>query len=343
MRTIEWNEGVVVTIDQTLLPNKEFWFQMRTCEDVASALKEMKMRGAPLIGVAASYGIALTAYHSKAKTRIELMNELEKSAEILRNTRPTAVNLFWAINKMLRKANETTGNIEELKKNIVSQAKKMANQDIKINRTIGQHGSKLISDGDTVLTHCNAGALATVGYGTALGVIRAAWEQKKQINVFIDETRPKLQGARLTAYELVKEGIPATLITDNMIGYVMSKGLIDKVVVGADRILKDGVINKIGTFTVAAISKLYKIPFYVAAPISTFDFSLRSEEVVIEERQHREVTHFHSKRTAPKGVRVINPAFDITPLKFVEAIICEKGVLSRNRFRKFMEKKQIKG
>ena len=338
MRTIKWRNGIVLTIDQTVLPIKEKWIELKSCGEVASAIKEMKMRGAPLIGVAAAYGIALTAYHSKAKTKEELMQELERCAETLRRTRPTAVNLFWAIDRIMNKARENRGSLEDMKKTIISEALTMADEDVKVNRRIGKHGAKLLSDGETVLTHCNAGSLATVDYGTALAVIRAAWEEGKHINVIADETRPKLQGARLTAYELMRDGIPVTLITDNMVGYVMSKGLVGKVIVGADRIVRDGVINKIGTYTVAVLSKEHGVPFYVAAPTSTFDLSETSKDVVIEERSSKEVTHIGSVRIAPEGVKVMNPAFDITPLKYVDAIICEKGVLTREDFSELVKK-----
>jgi len=338
MRTIEWREGVVLTIDQRFLPLREEWIEIRNCMDAASAIKEMKVRGAPLIGVTAAYGLALTAYHSRARNRDELMRELERCAERLRRTRPTAVNLFWAINRVLDKAKRTSGGVEELRDTVISEAIAMADEDVEINRRIGMHGAKLISDGDTILTHCNAGSLATVDYGTALAVIRAAWEEGKKIRVIADETRPKLQGARLTVYELMRDGIPVTLITDNMAGYVMAKGMVDKVIVGADRIVRDGVANKIGTYTVAVLAKEHKIPFYVAAPTSTFDLSRTSEDVIIEERSPDEVVYVGSTRIAPEGVKVINPAFDITPIRYVDAIICEKGVYTRKEFIKLAEK-----
>jgi len=337
MRTIKWCDGVVVTIDQTVLPLREEWIELRSCMEVASAIKEMKMRGAPLIGVAAAYGMALAAYHSNAKTRREFMRELEKCAEILRNTRPTAVNLFWAIDRIMNKARSSEGSLEDLRRDVISEALKMADEDVEMNRRIGKHGAKLLSNGDTVLTHCNAGSLATVEYGTALAVVRAAWEEGKRIKVIADETRPKLQGARLTTYELMRDGIPVTLITDNMAGYVMSKGLVDKVIVGADRIVKDGVVNKIGTYTVAVLAEKHGIPFYVAAPTSTFDLSRRSRDVIIEERDPEEVTHIGSVRIAPEGVDVMNPAFDITPLRYVDAIICEKGILTLKDFQRLIE------
>jgi methylthioribose-1-phosphate isomerase len=338
MRTIEWRDGVVITIDQTVLPDREVWIELRDCREVASGLKEMKMRGAPLIGVAAAYGLALTAYHSEAESMEDLLGELEECAGTLRKTRPTAVNLFWAVDRILKKAKAATGSVEELRKVVIDEAQKMADEDVDVNRRIGENGSKLISDGDVILTHCNAGALATVDYGTALAVVRSAWEEGKRIKVIADETRPKLQGARLTAYELMRDGIPVTLITDDMAGYIMSKGLVDKVIVGADRIVRDAVINKIGTYSVAVLAHEHRIPFYAAAPVSTFDLSRRSEDVIIEERDPMEVTHVRSVRIAPENVEVMNPAFDITPLKYVDAIICEDGVLSQDEFRRLAEK-----
>lgn len=342
MRTIEWKDGSVITIDQTLLPDQEVWIEMKSCSDVAEAIKEMKIRGAPLIGVAAAYGLALTAYHSKAKNREEFMREIEHSAQLLRKTRPTAVNLFWAIERVLKKAEETKGDLNLLKNVIVEEAKRMADEDVMVNRKIGEYGSKLISDGDTILTHCNAGRLATVDYGTALAVIRVAWEEGKKIRVIASETRPKLQGARLTAYELMRDGIPVTLITDNMVGYVMYKGLVDKIIVGADRIVRDAVINKIGTYTVAVLAREHNIPFYVAAPLSTFDLNISAKDVVIEERDPKEVTQIKSIRIAPLGVNALNPAFDITPIEYVDAIICERGVLSREEFERLAEKEAPK-
>ena len=338
MRTIEWRDGVVATIDQTVLPDREVWIELRDIGEVASALEEMKMRGAPLIGVAAAYGLALTAYHSKAESREDLLRELEESAETLRRTRPTAVNLFWAVERILNKAKETRGGAQKLRETVLAEAEKMADEDVDVNRRIGKHGSNLISDGDVILTHCNAGSLATVDYGTALAVVRVAWEEGKRIKVIADETRPKLQGARLTVYELVRDGIPVTLITDNMAGYLMSRGLVQKVIVGADRIVRDAVINKIGTYTVAILAHEHGIPFYVAAPISTFDLSKESDDVTIEERDPNEVTRVRSVRVAPEDVEVMNPAFDITPLKYVDAIICEDGVLSREEFQRLVEK-----
>ena len=295
---------------------------------MAEAIKTMKIRGAPLIGAATAYGLALTAFHSRAKTRKELMEQLNESAEILKRTRPTAVNLFWAANRILQKANETSGSIENVKKAVVDEANRIADEDVEMNRKIGEHGAKLIAEGDTILTHCNAGSLATVDYGTAFSVIRTAWEQGKKLKVIATETRPLLQGARLTAYELKRNRIPFTLITDSMVGYVMFKGMVNKVVVGADRIVQDAVVNKIGTYSIAVLAHEHNIPFYAGAPSSTFDLDHTAKDVVIEERDPEEVTHILSQPIAPKGTKALNPAFDITPMKYVTGIICEKGVFT---------------
>jgi len=334
LRTIEWKNGVIVTIDQTKLPNAAEYFEIKTCREMMEAVKTMKIRGAPLLGVAAAYGLALTAYHSRTKTEKALLTELDASAELLRKTRPTAVNLFWAIERVLKTAKKASGSVSDIVKVVVEEARRMADEDVETNRKIGDSGAKLIEDGDTVLTHCNAGSLATVDYGTALAVIRVAKEQGKHVKVFATETRPQLQGARLTTFELKRDGIPVTLITDGMVGYVMSKRLISKVVVGADRIVKDAVINKIGTFTVAVLAHEHRVPFYVAAPKSTFDLTRFSKEALIEERSPDEVTFCGGQRIAPEGIGVLNPAFDITPLKYVSAIICESGVLSVADFKK---------
>jgi methylthioribose-1-phosphate isomerase len=334
-RTIEWQNGTVATIDQTKLPDETVILKMKNCEEVAEAIKTMKIRGAPLLGAAAAFALALTAYNSKEKNRAELIEELENSAETLRKTRPTAVNLFWAIDRILKKAKNFSGSPEALADFVVEEAQKIADEDVIANRLIGKYGADLIADGDVVLTHCNAGALATVDYGTALGVIRAAWEQGKKIKVIATETRPQLQGARLTTYELKREGIPVTLITDGMVGYVMYRRLVSKVIVGADRIVQDAVVNKIGTFTIAVLAKEHDIPFYVAAPKSTFDLKRASADVVIEERKPEEVTHICSKRIAAEDIRVMNPAFDITPLEYVKAIICEDGILYKKDLDKF--------
>jgi len=333
-RTIKWRNGEVITIDQTKLPHKVVFLKLRTCGQVTSAIQTMKIRGAPLIGAAAAYGLALSAFHSKARNRTELIRRIEDSAGLLRKTRPTGANLFWAVDRVLKKARETSDSVDRLVNVVVEEAERIADEDVRMNKKIGEHGSKLIEDRDTVLTHCNAGSLATVDYGTALGVIQTVWEQGKKIRVVVTETRPKLQGARLTAYELKREGIPFTLITDSMVGYVMSKRLVNKVIVGADRIVRDAVVNKIGTYSIAVLAHEHQIPFYVAAPTSTFDLTQSSQDVVIEERNPEEVTHFGSERVAPKGVTVLNPAFDITPMKYVSAVICERGVLSKEEWKR---------
>jgi methylthioribose-1-phosphate isomerase len=330
----------VVTIDQTKLPNATVVLEMKDCSEVVEAITSMRIRGAPLLGVAAAFALALTAYNSKAESREDLLNELEKAVGKVRNTRPTAVNLFWALDRILDKAKVFDGNAKRLAALIVREAQKIADEDAAANHLIGKHGAELLCDGDTVLTHCNAGALATVEYGTALGVIRAALEQGKKIKVVATETRPLLQGARLTAYELVRDSIPVTLITDNMVGYVMHMGLVNKAVVGADRIVQDAVINKIGTFSAAVLAKEHKIPFYVAAPKSTFDLAHTSADVVIEQRKPEEVTCIGSQRIAPEGVDVLNPAFDVTPLEYVTAVVCESGILYKQDLHKLVPKFQ---
>ena len=327
MRTIEWKDGTVILLDQTRIPNETVWIKITDYKAMASAIKEMKLRGAPLIGVASAYGLALTAFHSKAETRDELLRELEESAEVLRKTRPTAVNLFWAIERVMNKAQETAGTKQVVAETVVNEAQIMADEDVESNRQMGKHGAELIDDGDVVLTHCNAGSLATVDYGTALGVIRSAIKEGKNVKVIACETRPRLQGAKLTCYELMRDNIPVTLISDTMVGYVMSKGMVDKVVVGADRIVRDAVLNKIGTYNVAVLAFEHGIPFYVAAPMSTMDQSCSSEDAIIEERSPEEVTNICCERIAPEGVKVLNPAFDITPLEYVDAVITEEGIL----------------
>jgi methylthioribose-1-phosphate isomerase len=338
VRTIEWHEGTVVTFDQCRLPHETKMIELNSPEEIAEAINTMKIRGAPLLGATAAYALALAAYHSKAKTKSELISGLEKTAKMIRETRPTAVNLFWALNRIMKKAKEFPGNTKALAKMVIDEADKIADEDAEANRSIGKYGAELIKDGETILTHCNAGALATVDYGTALGVIRAAWEQHKKIKVIATETRPRLQGARLTAYELHRGGIPVTLITDNMVGFVMHKRMVNKVIVGADRIVRDGIVNKIGTFTVALAANEHEIPFYVAAPTSTFDLEHHSKDVVIEEREPEEVTHIGTVRIAPEGVKAFNPAFDITPLKYVTAIICETGIIYKADFQKLESK-----
>ncbi|MBS7650624.1 MAG: S-methyl-5-thioribose-1-phosphate isomerase [Candidatus Bathyarchaeia archaeon] len=340
LRTVKWCGGVVSMVDQTKLPGRIVYVKCRTVKDVARAIESMVVRGAPAIGVAAAMGLALTAYRSRAKSRDALLVDLESASALLESTRPTAVNLFWAISEIMEVARASPGGVEEVKEAIVKRSIQMAEEDVQANMRIGEYGSTLISDGDTVLTHCNAGALATVGYGTALAPIRTSISQGKSVKVYATETRPRLQGARLTTFELLMDKIPVTLITDGMVGYAMSRGLIRKVIVGADRIVVDGVFNKIGTYTIAIAAKHHNIPFYVAAPISTFDPSRRAESVKIEERDPKEVTHILNVRIVPKGVDVLNPAFDLTPINLVDAIITERGVIHRpdqESLSKFME------
>jgi methylthioribose-1-phosphate isomerase len=335
---IKWQNGTVLTPDQTKLPLEEVTLELTTVEGMAEAIKSLRVRGAPLLGAAAAFGVALAAYHSNAKTTSELLSELEDAGTTIKRQRPTAVNLFWGTDRVLNMARKFSGDTEALKMAVIAEAQKIADEDAAQNYAIGRNGSVLIEDGDTILTHCNAGELATVEYGTALGVIRAAWEQGKKIKVIADETRPLLQGARLTAYELKRDGIPVTLITDNMAGYVMSKGLVDKVIVGADRIVQDAVFNKIGTYGVAVLAHEHGIPFYVAAPKSTFDLTCKASDVEIEERKPDEVTRVGCQQTAPEGVAVMNPAFDATPLKYVSAIICETQIYYSKDFASFKEK-----
>lgn len=327
-------ELAVLTIDQSRLPNENIVIEMRSCEDIAKAINAMKIRGAPLLGAAAGYAVALAAYYSKAESRSQLIRDVEEAARTIERTRPTAVNPFWAVDRILEKAKRFEGDVKSLKDFVVDEAQKIADEDAEANYLLGKKGAGLIADGDVILTHCNAGALATVEYGTALGVIRAAFEQGKHLKVFASETRPKLQGARLTTYELQRDGIPVTLITDNMVGYVMYKRMVNKVIVGADRIVRDAVFNKIGTYTVAVLAKEHGIPFYVVAPKSTFDLKRKASDVTVEERNPEEVTHIGSQRIAPEGVNAFNPAFDITPIDYVTAIICEDGILYKEDFRK---------
>ena len=328
MRTIEWCEDKVRMIDQTRLPLHVQFIECSSHEEVAAAIRNMQIRGAPAIGVAAAFGVALAALRSPAASREELLQHLEEAVALLASTRPTAVNLFWALERMKAVAEGVGGSADDVRSRLVTEAKKMAEEDIDCNRRIGAWGSQFINDGDAILTHCNAGALATVGYGTALGVIRSAWEQGKKLHVFADETRPVLQGARLTAWELMQDGIPVTLITDNMAGYLMQQGRVSSVIVGADRIAANGdVANKIGTYSLAVLARAHGIPFYVAAPTSSIDLSLETgRSIVIEERSPDEVVRFGTCRVAPEGVNVLNPAFDMTPADLITAIITENGV-----------------
>jgi methylthioribose-1-phosphate isomerase len=332
---IKWQNGTVITPDQTKLPLQEVTLEIKTVDQMAEAIKTLRVRGAPLLGAAAGFGVAIAAYNTKAKTPTQFFAEIEAAGTLIKRQRPTAVTLFWGVERVLNRAKAAKGTVEQLKAAVIEEAQAIADEDAAQNHAIGKHGAVLIADGDTVLTHCNAGELATVEYGTALGVIRAAWEQGKKIKVIADETRPLLQGARLTAYELKRDGIPVTLITDNMAAHVMSKGMVNKIVVGADRIVQDAVFNKIGTYGVAVLAHEHGIPFYVAAPKSTFDLTRKAAEVEIEQRKPEEVTHVGCQQTAPDGVAVYNPAFDATPLKYVAGIITESGVYTKKDFKKF--------
>lgn len=329
IKTLEWTADGVRFIDQTKLPTEEVYVVCRNYQEVADAIRSMIVRGAPAIGVAAAMGIALGIKQSQAQEISALRNELGQICRRIGETRPTAVNLFWAIRRMQQKFEaEAPHGVQHVKGAMVSEAQKMLVEDIAANEAMGRHGATLLPSSGGVLTHCNAGALATCGYGTALGVIRAAVEAGKQIHVFADETRPFLQGARLTAWELMKDGISTTVIADNMAGAMMRQGKIKAVVVGADRIAANGdVANKIGTYSVAVLAKEHNIPFYVAAPLSTVDLNTPTgEQIPIEQRPQKEVTHHGGKQMAPDGVKVENPAFDVTPSKYVTAIITERGL-----------------
>jgi len=326
LRTVQWKNNAVVMIDQTKLPNKLVFVKYTDYKDVANAIKTLIVRGAPAIGVTGAFGLALAALQSKAKTKENLLEDLEKARKILFETRPTAVNLAWGLDKIMKVAKEGK-DVTIIKESIIQAAKKMADDDIQTNIKMGKYGAVLFENNDTIMTHCNAGALATVGYGTALGVIRATKENGKRIKVIATETRPVMQGSRLTAFELKHDGIDVSLIPDTAVGYAMSKGLVSKVIVGADRILRTGhVYNKIGTYQIALIALQHKIPFYVAAPLSTFDLKSNPENVIIEQRKASEVTEVAGKKTAPDDIGVINPAFDMTPPELVTGIITEAGI-----------------
>ena len=327
LKTVEWKDKSVVMIDQTKLPNELIFVTYTDYNDVANAIRTLVIRGAPAIGVAGAFGLALAALQSKATTKEDIIKDLEQAKKILFETRPTAVNLAWGLNKMMNVSKDCQS-IDEIKKSIVEAATTLAEDDVKINKAMGKNGAELFDNNDTIMTHCNAGALATVAYGTALGVVRAIKESGKNIKVIATETRPIMQGSRLTTFELKHEGIDVSLIPDTAVGYTMANGLINKIVVGADRILSTGhVFNKIGTYQIAIIAKQHNIPFYVAAPLSTFDLNSNTEDVVIEQRKASEVTSIGNKKTAPDGINVINPAFDMTPPELISGIITEKGVI----------------
>ena len=322
MQALRWDDGTLLLLNQTLLPAKTEWISCTTVERVREAIQRLETRGAPAIGVAAAFGLVLAAKQSENR------DEFHLKVNKLKEARPTAVNLMWAIDRLLASTKETS--FDGLAKKLEEEAQILFAEDLAMNKQIGIYGAQLFSQPISILTHCNTGSLATAGYGTALGVIRRLWEEKKLLHVYADETRPLLQGARLTAYELHSEGIPATLITDSMAGWVMKNKMVQAVIVGADRIARNGdTANKIGTYSLAILAKEHQIPFYVAAPYSTFDLTIATgDEIPIEERASSEVNSFNGALTAPEGISVFNPAFDVTPNKYITGIITDKGVLT---------------
>lgn len=329
IKPIEWKDDRVVMLDQRELPLREIYVICEDYKAVADAIQNMTIRGAPAIGVAAAMGVALGALGIGVKSYDEFYARILKICETIESTRPTAVNLFWATTRMKRLCQAYKDlSVGALQERLRDEAIKICFEDIETNRQIGRNGATFFNDGDRVLTHCNAGALATAGFGTALGVLYAATEEGKTLKVYADETRPYLQGARLTAWELTRAGIDTTVITDNMAGHIMAQGMIDKVIVGADRIAANGdVANKIGTYSVAILAKHHNIPFYVAAPMSTIDFSMSSgKKIVIEERSAKEVTHIGATQITPDAAKIIHPAFDVTPAALITTIITERGV-----------------
>jgi methylthioribose-1-phosphate isomerase len=327
MRTIDWNNSKnnIVMIDQTLLPGEYKVIECNTIDSLCEAIKMLRVRGAPALGAAGAFGVALSAFRSNASTLDTLLKEVQSASNTIIETRPTAINLSWGVKRTL-KAIEDANTIKEVRSFALEEAKTIADEDVKKNMQLGEHGAALLEDGDTVMTHCNAGRLACVDWGTALGVIRSARAQGKDIKVISCETRPLNQGSRITTWELMEDKIPVTLITDSMSGHVMRKGMVDCVIVGADRITQDAVFNKIGTYTHSVIAKEHNIPFYVAAPVSTFDFERFEDEIEIELRKPEELMFFGKHQIAPLGVNVYNPAFDATPMEYVTGIITENGV-----------------
>jgi methylthioribose-1-phosphate isomerase len=331
LKTVEWVNDRVRMIDQTKLPYRFEYVNLKDYRQVARAIRDMTVRGAPAIGVAAAMGLALAANANRGKSKNRILQELGIAAQTLKGSRPTAKNLFWAIDRVLQRAEAADGTSSDITAAVVTEAQKIAEEDIQANVTMGEYGAALINDGDQVLTHCNTGTLATVSYGTALAPIRTAIRQGKKVRVIATETRPRLQGAKLTTYELLRDKIPVTLIVDGAVGYVMKRGIVQKAIVGADRITRKFVANKVGTYMIALAAQANQIPFYVAAPTSTFDIQGESSEVKIEERSAFEVTHIGGKRITPKGTPVYNPAFDITPLELVNGFITERGVFAPDR------------
>jgi methylthioribose-1-phosphate isomerase len=337
LRTIELRGNSVVFVDQTELPRRVKLVRCKSAEELARAIKRMQVRGAPVLAAAAAMALAITALRSRAKTKARLMRQLKRAADVVKRTRPTAVNLFVGLKRVMDVA-QAAATVEQIRQGVVREARRIADEDVEVNERIGKHGAELLKDGDVVLTHCNAGALATVGYGTALGVIRSAWRMGKKIRVVATETRPLLQGARLTAWELKREGIPTTLVVDSAVGHLMARGEVTKVLVGADRIAANGdVANKIGTYTIAVLAKEHRVPFYVVAPIATIDLNTPTgNEIPIEYRAPHEVQLFQGRRIAPKGVKVLNPAFDVTPARLITGIVTERGVVKPSKLRSFL-------
>ncbi len=340
MRTIELRGKSVVMIDQTRLPQELKFVRCNSADDIVRAIKAMQIRGAPALGVAAAMALAVTALRSRARTWESLLHELERAANKVRRTRPTAANLFVGLDRVLEAARAAKGGIREVRDAVVLKVRRIAEEDVETNKRMGEYGASLIKNGDVILTHCNTGALATVDYGTALGAIRTAWAQGKRIKVIVTETRPQLQGARLTAWELKREGIPVTVITDGMAGEVMRRRMVNLVMVGADRITSNGdVVNKIGTYALAVLAKEHGIPFYSVAPTTTIDLSIPSgDRVKIEHRDPREVIFVGKTRLVPKGVAVFNPAFDVTPSRLVTAIVTERGIVRPSELRSLFER-----
>ncbi len=337
MRTLELRGKSVVLVDQTLLPGKLKFIKCNSANSIARVIREMRIRGAPALGVAAAMALAVAALNSGTKSGRALLHELRRAADKIRRTRPTGANLFVGLNRVLKAALKA-GDVEEMKWVVVREVRRIADEDVRANKRMGRHGARLIKNGATVLTHCNTGALACVDYGTALGAIRAARERGKRVRVIVTETRPLCQGARLTAWELKRERIPVTVITDGAVGHAMERGLIDLVMVGADRIAANGdAANKIGTYTIAVLAKEHRVPFYVVAPTTTIDMGTPTgEKIPIEYRASREVEFMGGKRLVPKGVKVLNPAFDITPARLITAIVTERGVVKPSELKEFM-------
>ena len=341
-----WNEGSVLLIDQTRLPTEYSFVEVSRCEDMAQAIRTMIVRGAPAIGVAAAYGMYLGAREIQTTNQHEFLTQLEEVAQLLRSTRPTAVNLFWAISRMLKTAYENLGSVEHLKTVLLKTAQTINAEDLQTCQAIGYHGLEILPKTPerlSILTHCNAGALATAGYGTALGVVRSVWREGRLVRLYADETRPRLQGAKLTAWECVQEGIPVTVITDSMAAHCMQRGLIDAVVVGADRIAANGdAANKIGTYSLALVSKAHNIPFFVAAPLSTIDFKLSTgSQIPIEERDPAEIYQIGDTIITPTEAEFYNPAFDVTPAELIAAIITEHGAVQPSELKQFAVKQVV--